>query len=335
MEQKILLDAGSGGRASQRLIESIFLSHFQNAHLAPMDDGALLAPIDGPISMSTDSFTVNPLFFPGGSIGDLAINGTVNDIAAMGADPLYLTAAFIIEEGLSVSILERVVEDMAKACRKADVHIVSGDTKVLPAGTCDKLFINTSGIGKVYAKETPSGHKAKPGDLVLISGTMGDHGLAVMAAREEISFLSSVRSDTASLAQLIKKVIEAASPVHVVRDPTRGGLATTLNEIAEQSKVCIEIKEAFIPIHEEVADGCSFMGLDPLYLANEGKYVCILPEPEAETALEIMKNDPLGKDAAIIGEVTAKMPGKVLLQTDIGGQRVLSMLEGDPLPRIC
>lgn len=335
MEQKILLDAGSGGRASQRLIESIFLACFHNPHLAVMDDAALLPPISGKISMSTDSYTVSPLIFPGGSIGDLAINGTVNDIAVLGARPLYLSCGFIIEEGLAVSTLERVVRDMAEACKIANVQIVTGDTKVVPAGACDKLFINTSGIGEVYAPNPPSGHKARPGDLVLISGTVGDHGLAIMAAREEISFISEVKSDTASLAGMIKSVLEAAEVVHTLRDPTRGGLATTLNEIAQQSQVCIEIEESSIPINAAVEDGCSFMGLDPLYLANEGKCVCILPKEYADEALRAMREDAAGKKAAIIGKVTDSIPGKVLLQTAIGGQRLLSMLEGEPLPRIC
>lgn len=335
MEQKILLDAGSGGRASQRLIESIFLHYFQNPHLSVMDDAALLPPINGRISMSTDTYTVTPLIFPGGSIGDLAVNGTVNDIAVLGARPLYLSAGFIIEEGLPIPTLERVVRDMAEACKRANVQIVTGDTKVVPAGACDKLFINTAGIGEVYAEDPPSGHKARPGDLVLLSGTVGDHGLAIIAAREEISFISDVKSDTASLAGMIRSVIEAAGTVHSLRDPTRGGLATTLNEIAQQSSVGIEIDESAIPVNSVVEDGCSFMGLDPLYLANEGKCVCILPKESADKALQAMRRDPAGKDAAIIGKVTDSMPGKVLLQTEIGGQRILSMLEGEPLPRIC
>lgn len=335
MEQKILLDAGSGGRASQRLIESIFLSHFNNPWLAPMDDGALLPPLSGRISMSTDSYTVTPLFFPGGGIGELAVNGTVNDVAAMGAEPLYISAGFIIEEGLPVSTLAKVVADMAAACEKANVRVVTGDTKVVPVGACDKLFINTAGIGRVYAENPPSGRNARPGDAVLLSGSVGDHGLAVLAAREDISFISDVRSDTAPLAGMIKSVLEAAGPVHVVRDPTRGGLATTLNEIAVQSNVCVEINEDAIPINPEVEDGCSFMGLDPLYLANEGKCVFILPKERAEAALSAMRKNQYGKSAAIIGEVSAKMPGKVLMRTAIGGERILSMLEGEPLPRIC
>lgn len=335
MEQKILLDAGSGGRESQRLVESIFVKHFQNSYLGSMDDAALLPPVDGKISMSTDSYTVTPLFFPGGSIGDLAVNGTVNDIAAIGATPLWLSAGFIIEEGLPISTLEKVVMDMSNACKNANIIIVTGDTKVVPAGACDKLFINTAGIGRVYATTPPSGHNAKAGDAVLLSGAVGDHGLAVMAAREDISFLSDVKSDTAPLAAMIKEVVANAWPVHTVRDPTRGGLATTLNEIAHQSKVCIEIMETEIPIHAEVEDGCSFMGLDPLYLANEGKCVIILPEEKAQTALGIMRQFPQGREASIIGKVSDRSVGKVLLHTEIGGERILGMLEGDQLPRIC
>lgn len=335
MEQKVLLDAGSGGRESQRLLESIFIKYFHNKYLAIMDDAALLPGIPSKIAMSTDSYTVTPLFFPGGSIGDLAVNGTLNDIAALGAAPLWLSAGFVIEEGLPAITLEKVVRDMAHACAKANVMIVTGDTKVVPKGACDKLFINTSGIGSVYAANPPSGHNAKPGDAVIVSGTIGDHGLAIMAAREEISFLSNVKSDTACLAALIKKVIETAGPVHVLRDPTRGGLATSLNEIAQQSGVSIEINEADVPITADVRDGCSFTGLDPLYLANEGKCICILPEERAGEALEVMKNTPEGANAAIIGKVTDRHPGKVLMRTDIGGQRILGMLEGDQLPRIC
>lgn len=335
MEQKILLEAGSGGRASQRLIESIFLKHFKNHWLSALDDGALLPPISGPISMSTDSYTVSPLFFPGGSIGDLAVNGTVNDIAALGAEPLYLSAGFIIEEGLPISTLDRVAADMAAACAKANVRIVTGDTKVVPAGACDKLFINTAGIGRVYAKKPLSGHNARPGDLILLSGTVGDHGLAVMAAREDISFVTNVRSDTAPLAAMIKSVLDSGAAARAARDPTRGGLATTLNEIARQSGVCVEINEENIPISPDVDSGCSFMGLDPLYLANEGKLVCIVPEESAQEALKAMRADPAGKEAAVIGRITDKMPGKVLMRTRIGGERVLGMLEGDPLPRIC
>lgn len=335
MEKLCLLDAGSGGRASQRLIAEVFLRHFNNDILATLDDAAHLPQISGPISMSTDSYTVSPLFFPGGSIGCLAINGTVNDISMPGARPLWLACSFIIEEGLPLRILGDVACDMARACAKAHVKIVTGDTKVVPHGACDKLFINTTGIGEIYAKESISGHNAKPGDAVLVSGTLGDHGLAVMAARENVSFLSDIQSDSAPLNGMIQCILAACPEVHVFRDPTRGGLATTLNEIAEQSRVGIEIDETALPIKAEVADGCSFLGLDPLFLANEGKLLCILPQKYAQAALEAMKTSPYGQDATLIGRVIMDRPGKVILRTRIGAQRFLGMLEGAQLPRIC
>lgn len=335
MEDCVLLDAGSGGRASQRLISDIFLRHFHNGILASMDDAALLGPVSGRLAMSTDGYTVSPLFFSGASIGSLAVNGTVNDVAMLGARPLWLSCAFIIEEGLPISTLDSVAADMADACRNANVKIVTGDTKVVPGGACDKLFITTSGIGEIIASDPPSGGKLKPGDAVLVSGAMGDHGLAIMAARENISFLSDARSDCASMSGIVAAVLGAVPSVHALRDPTRGGLATTLNELAEQSQVCIEIDEVAIPVHASVSEGCSFLGLDPFYLANEGKCICILPEEQAQAALEAMRGAPYGGEAAIIGRVTANRPGKVILHTRMGGQRFLGMLEGAQLPRIC
>lgn len=331
----VLLDAGSGGRASQRLIEEIFIGNFGNPVLNKMDDAALLDAPASRMAVSTDSFTVTPLFFHGASIGSLAINGTVNDVAMLCAKPQWLTSSFIIEEGLPLETLETIVKDMAKACADADVAIITGDTKVVPKGACDKIFINTTGIGEVYADYPPSGSKAQPGDVILLSGTIGDHGLAVMAARNDISFLSDVSSDCAPLAKMVENIVKYAGAPHVLRDPTRGGLATTLNEIAEQSDTGIEIDETKIPVHELVKDGCSFLGLDPLYLANEGKLVCITPKTIAEKTLEAMRKSPFGKDAAIIGEVTEKHPGKVVLRTLIGGERFVGMLEGAQLPRIC
>lgn len=335
MAEHLLLDAGSGGRASLRLVEELFLRNFGNEILAGMDDAALLAPPPGKIALSTDSYTVTPLFFAGGSIGDLAVNGTVNDVSMLGARPRWLSCSFILEEGLSMEILEAVVKDMAAACAGAGVKIVTGDTKVVPVGACDKMFINTAGIGEVYADPAPSGRNARPGDAVLVSGSMGDHGLAIMAGRENVSFLSSVKSDSAPLADLVENVIKSAGPCHVFRDPTRGGLATTLNEIAGQSNVGVEVDEAAIPIHPEVADGCSFLGLDPLYLANEGKCICILPQERAEAALAAMRASPYGSEAAIIGRIVAEKAGKVRIRTRIGGERFLGMLEGAQLPRIC
>lgn len=335
----ILLDCGSGGKASQRLIQECFFKHFSNPVLNIMDDAARLE-ISGPIAMSTDSYTVTPLFFPGGSIGTLAVHGTVNDVSMLGAKPLYLSCAFIIEEGLPLHELERVVQDMAAAAREAQVLIVTGDTKVVPRGACDKLFINTTGIGAVLATPGPSGHSAKVGDAVLVSGPMGDHGLTIMMQREGLTFDSDVQSDSAPLNALTTRLMQEVGDIHVLRDPTRGGLATTLNEIAEQSQLVIQVREADIPVHESVKNGCSFLGLDPLYLANEGKLICILPAHKAEAALHLMRSEKYGAEAAHIGYVQAPgtgpaRAGQVVLETPLGGKRLLSMLEGAQLPRIC
>lgn len=334
MENCLLLDAGSGGRASQRLIADCFMRHFSNPVLDVMDDAALL-DITGPLAMSTDTYTVTPLFFSGGSIGTLAVHGTVNDVAMLGAAPQYLTCAFVLEEGLPLETLEHVVSDMAGAARTAGVDIVTGDTKVVPRGACDKMFINTAGIGRILRSPAPSGHSARPGDAVLVSGAVGDHGLTVMAGRENLSFVSGVASDSAPLNHMVADIIRAVPQVHVFRDPTRGGLATTLNEIAQQSGVEISLEEASIPVHDEVAGGCSFLGLDPLYLANEGKCLCILPQEYAEDALKTMKASPYGHEACRIGTVKGEHPGRVVLRTRIGGERFLGMLEGALLPRIC
>ncbi len=334
MRDCVLLDAGSGGRASQRLIGDIFLKYFSNDILARLDDAALLGPITGSIAMSTDGYTVSPLFFAGASIGSLAVNGTVNDVAMLGSRPLWLSCAFIIEEGLPLADLEAVARDMATACQAAHVKIVTGDTKVVPKGACDKLFITTTGVGEVIAAEPPSGSRLRVGDAVLLSGAVGDHGAAIMAARDNLDFLADARSDCAPLAALVEAVLKVA-PAHALRDPTRGGLATTLNELAEQSQVCIEIEENKIPVHACVREGCSILGLDPLYLANEGKCICALPAEHAEAALEAMRKDPHGQEAAIIGKVTDRKAGKVIMRTRMGGERFLGMLEGSPLPRIC
>ncbi len=338
MTRPLLLDYGSGGRASQRLIGECFLRAFANPTLARLDDAALL-DLSGPLAMSTDSYTVTPLFFPGGSIGTLAVHGTVNDVAMLGARPRFLSCAFILEEGLDMDVLERVVRDMAEAAREAEIIIVTGDTKVVPRGACDKLFINTTGIGEVLVASPPSGSRAEAGDAVLVSGTLGDHGLTIAAQRDNLSFASDVRSDSAPLNHMARQLVLECGDIHVLRDPTRGGLATTLNEIAEQSGVAIVLRETLVPVRPAVRDACSFLGLDPLYLANEGKCICILPEAKAEAALAIMRANPYGRDAARIGTVlppdaTVKA-GQVVLETPIGGRRLLSMLEGAQLPRIC
>jgi len=338
MSDKVLLDYGSGGKASQRLISDLFMRCFDNPELRRMNDGAVLS-VANKIAVSTDTFTVDPPFFPGGDIGALAVHGTVNDVAMMGAVPRYLTCGFLIEEGLPMSELEQIVESMGKAAREAGVWIVTGDTKVVPRGAADKIFINTTGIGDVIVDPAPAGDRAAPGDVIIISGTLGDHGLAILSTRQGLSFDTPVLSDCASLNHLIEKLLRQLPDVHVLRDPTRGGLATTLNEIALSSSVTCEIVEDDIPVKPEVRGGCSILGLDPLYLANEGKFLCILPEAEAEAALAILRADPLGVDAKRIGTVTATdkpdSPGRVVLKTGLGGKRLLGMLEGEQLPRIC
>jgi hydrogenase expression/formation protein HypE len=338
MSDKVLLDYGSGGKASQRLIGELFLKHFDNPELRRMNDGALLT-ISGRIAVSTDTFTVDPPFFPGGDIGRLAVHGTVNDVSMMGAAPRYLTCGFLIEEGLEMATLARIVESFGNAAREAGVWVVTGDTKVVPRGAADKIFINTTGIGELIVDPAPAGDRAAAGDAILISGSMGDHGLAILSTRQGLSFDTPVLSDCASLNHIVARVLRAAPDVHVLRDPTRGGLATTLNEIALASDVTCEIEEERIPVRPEVRGGCSLLGLDPLYLANEGKFLCILPEAQAEAALAAMRADPLGAGAVRIGTVVPKeradAPGRVVLKTGLGGRRLLGMLEGEQLPRIC
>jgi len=354
-EPLVLLDYGSGGKAAQRFIAALFARCFSNPILDTMDDAALLERISGPLAMSTDGYTVDPLEFPGGNIGTLAVYGTVNDVAMLGARPLYLTCAFILEEGLPMPMLERIVESMGMAARQAGVQIVAGDTKVVPRGAADKMFITTTGLGEVIvppgasAPSAPSGSRARPGDAILISGSMGDHGLTVLSRRAELSLALATRSDCAALNHMVAALMAGSLDIHVLRDPTRGGLATTLNEIAEQSSVVCRIRESDIVIHEGVAAGCAVLGLDPLYLANEGKLICILPAEHAEKALAIMRGFPEGREAVRIGEVEAPAegtppgeapgpktkPGQVILRTPLGGHRLLGMLEGAQLPRIC
>ena len=330
---KILLDSGSGGRASQRLTAEVFLRHFDNPILRRLDDAAVLS-MDGPLAMSTDGYTVTPLFVPGGSIGTLAVHGTVNDIAMMGAKPRYLSCAFILEEGLELDELDRVAADMAGAARSAGVEIVTGDTKVVQKGACDRMFITTAGIGEVIADPAPSGASARPGDAILVSGAMGDHGLTVMAGRSGLSFVSA-SSDSAPLNIMAERLVREVGDVHVLRDPTRGGLATTLNEIAGQSCVRCVIDERSVPVHEGVRTGCDILGLDPFYLANEGKLICMVPADRAEDALSVMRSSPHGEEAALVGEVLEAERPCVELRTFLGGTRLLSMLEGAQLPRIC
>ncbi len=337
----LLLDHGSGGRASSRLIRDLFMAAFDNPILSAMNDAALL-DISGPIAMSTDTYTVDPMFFPGGDIGSLAVHGTVNDVAMLGARPQYLSCGFILEEGLPLAALERVVASMARAAQEAGVRIVTGDTKVVPRGAADKIYINTTGIGRVIADPAPTGASAKPGDIVLVSGPVGDHGMAVMVSRSGLAANAGLRSDSAPLNHMVEGLVNSLCPEapHVLRDPTRGGLATTLNEIAGQSNVNILLRESDIPIRDCVRDAASIIGLDPLYLACEGRLICIVPEASADAALAAIRQSSYGKDACRIGEVLAEpLPngrsGQVILQTVLGGKRLLPMLEGEQLPRIC
>ncbi|NJB67060.1 hydrogenase expression/formation protein HypE [Desulfobaculum xiamenense] len=333
-DKKVLLDYGSGGKASQRLISELFKAHFSNPVLNRLDDAAFL-DIAGPIAMSTDTFTVDPIFFPGGDIGSLAVHGTVNDVAMLGARPRFLSCAYLIEEGLEFEVLERIVASMARAAEKAGVYIVTGDTKVVPRGMADKIFINTTGVGTMLTDAYPSGENARPGDVVLVSGTMGDHGLTILAQREGLPLETKVESDSAALNHLTEKLVTEVGDIHVLRDPTRGGLATTLNEIAQSSSVGIQLEEELIPVNDGVRSGCSILGLDPLYLANEGKFLCILPEDKVEKALEVMRADENGHGACRVGTVSAENAGKVIMRTPLGGKRLLNMLEGEQLPRIC
>lgn len=334
---RIDLTHGAGGRATAQLIAELFARHLGNDYLGQGNDGAVLpAPTPGErLVMSTDSHVVTPLFFPGGDIGSLAVHGTINDVAVMGATPLYLAAGFIIEEGFALGDLERIVASMARAARTAGVPVVTGDTKVVERGKADGLFITTTGIGTLPAGRDIGGARARPGDAILVSGTLGDHGVAIMSQRENLGFDSPIESDSAALNGLIGTLLASGAEIHVMRDPTRGGLATTLNEIAAQSGVGMLLYERDIPIRPAVAAACEFLGLDPLYVANEGKLVCICPATAAEPLLAAMRAQPLGADAARIGEVVADDHHFVQLVTGLGGRRMVDWLTGDQLPRIC
>jgi hydrogenase expression/formation protein HypE len=337
-EACVLLDYGSGGKAAHRLIADLFVRHFANPILETLDDAALL-DMSGPLSMSTDGYTVAPLEFPGGDIGSLAVHGTVNDVSMLGARPLYLSCAFILEEGLPMPLLERVVGSMGEAARRAGVRIVTGDTKVVPRGAADKMFITTTGIGELIARPAPSGRRARPGDAILLSGSVGDHGLTILTQRAGMSLDAGVSSDSAALNHMVEALVRSVGDIHVLRDPTRGELATTLNEIAAQSGVACTVREAEIPVRSGVAAACAVLGLDPLYLANEGKLICIVPEEKSESALAVMRSFAEGREACRIGRVEAPegktIAGRVLLHTRLGGGRLLGMLEGAQLPRIC
>ncbi|MCB2189142.1 MAG: hydrogenase expression/formation protein HypE [Deltaproteobacteria bacterium] len=331
----VLLDHGAGGRASRELTEEIFAKHLANPFLAPMDDAAVLpaSPLD--LAVSTDTFVVTPLFFPGGDIGSLAVHGTVNDVAMQAAQPRYLTCGFVLEEGLALELLERAVASLAAAAKAVGVSVVAGDTKVVGRGQADGLFINTTGIGVIPPGRRVGASLAQAGDAILVSGTMGDHGMTIMAARAGLGLTSPLVSDSAPLTGLVEALYAAGVTPHVLRDPTRGGLATALKEIALASEAGLELTEAAIPLSPAVIGAAELLGLEPLYLANEGKLIAIVPGDQAETARQTLQNHPLGQKAQIIGQVQSARPGRVWLNTAVGGQRPLEMLTGEPLPRIC
>jgi hydrogenase expression/formation protein HypE len=332
---RILLDHGSGGKAAHRLISDTLLPAFHNPTLSQLDDGAVLEIAGRKLAFSTDSYVVDPLFFPGGNIGDLAINGTVNDLAMCGAIPLYLSVGLVIEEGFPMVDLEKILKSMRLAARGADVEVVTGDTKVVPVGAADKIFINTSGIGRIPEGVHVSCQNAHPGDKIIVSGTIGDHGIAILAHREGMFFDLPLSSDTAALNHMVERMLAASSGIHVLRDPTRGGIGTALNEVAQKSGIGIRIHETRIPIRDDVAGACDLLGFDPLYIANEGKLITFVEADDAEELLARMREDPLGKNSSIIGEVVNDPSGLVFMKTRIGGERIVDMLTGEQFPRIC
>jgi hydrogenase expression/formation protein HypE len=334
---QVVMGHGSGGKMSHDLISNVFMPPFDNPALRAGDDAAVVLPNSSTrLAISTDSHVVSPLFFPGGDIGKLAVCGTVNDIAMMGARPLYLTASFILEEGLDMDLLRQVAASMKAAALEAGVHIVAGDTKVVQKGKADGLYITTSGVGVIPSAVDISGSKAKPGDAIILSGPLGDHGIAVLAARGELGFITDVVSDTAPLNHLVDAMLKtAAGSIHVLRDPTRGGLATTLNEIARQSDVGLLLYEERIPVRPAVSAACEMLGFDPLYIANEGKLVAIVQREFIEILLSAMHSTQYGEQAVVIGEVQPKPSGRVLMKTSIGSTRVVDVLAGEILPRIC
>lgn len=332
----ILLGHGSGGRLSHQLLDQLIIPALNGADPATQNDAAVLDLPEGRLAYTTDSFVVDPIFFPGGNIGSLAVHGTVNDLAMMGARPLYLSVGLIIEEGFSKPDLESILRSMREAADQAGIRIATGDTKVVPRGKADRIFINTSGIGLIRPGLTIQGANARPDDLIILSGTAGDHGVAVMASREGLKVGTDIRSDAASLNGLVAEIISAAgSGLHVLRDPTRGGVATTLKEIALQSGLAITIREEHIPVNPAVRGVCSILGLDPLFVANEGKLLAFVAPQAAQQTLERIRQHPLGGKAAIIGSVSAGEAGRVSMETIVGGLRAVEMLAGEQLPRIC
>ena len=333
--QRIELDHGSGGEAARELVTEIILPRLDNPALRFMDDSAVLELAGGTFAMTTDSYVVDPIFFPGGNIGSLAIHGTVNDLSMQGADPCSLTLGLILEEGLPLDDLIRVLDAAGQAAREAGVCVVAGDTKVVPKGHADRLFINTAGIGPIPAGVDVSARNARPGDVVIVNGTIGDHGMAILSKREGLDFSMPILSDSAALNGLVSRLLACGAPVHVLRDPTRGGVATALNEIAEASGVGIRLHEEALPVNPSVTAACEMLGLDPLYVANEGKCLVFTPADRAEEVLGALREGPLGRGARAIGEVVEDHPCRAVLRTRVGGTRILSTLTGEQLPRIC
>jgi hydrogenase expression/formation protein HypE len=335
LDKQITLSHGAGGKSSHDLVEALFLRELRNPLLEPLTDSAVLTDGAARLAFTTDSFVVRPLFFPGGDIGELAVNGTVNDLAMAGARPIALSAGFIVEEGLPVTDLDRIVASMARAAEAAGVQVATGDTKVVERGKADGLYINTSGVGAIEHDLELGPGAIQPGDRVLVSGPIGDHGMAIMVARGELELEVDLESDTAPLNELVATVLDATAGIRCLRDPTRGGLATVLAELALSAEVGISIDEASLPVRPEVTGACEILGIDPLYVANEGKLVAVVAPEAEDAALEALRSHPLGAGAAVVAEVRPEPPGLVLLETSFGGSRVVDMLAGDPLPRIC
>lgn len=335
-DEMVTLAHGAGGKASAALVDAVFLEAFRNPALESLGDGAILTlPSGERIAMSTDSFVVQPLRFPGGSIGHLAVHGTVNDLAMIGAVPSWISAAFVLEEGFSITELKEIVADMAAAAAAAGVQIVTGDTKVVPRGAADGLFITTAGTGVIPAGRTLSPESVRAGDKVLLSGTIGDHGMAVMLARGDLDIEADLESDTAAVSPLVELLLAAAPSTRWLRDPTRGGVGTVCNELAQASGLGVVLDEAHLPIRPMVTGACEMLGIDPLYVANEGKFLAVVAPEEAEAALAALRSHPLGADAAEVGEIVEEPSATVVVRTGFGGTRIVDMLVGDPLPRIC
>ena len=333
--KEIVLAHGGGGKLSRQLIDKVVLPQFRNELLEPLHDGAIFSVADQRLAFTTDSFVVSPIFFPGGDIGSLSIHGTINDLAMCGARPLYLSASFILEEGLPMEDFWRIVQSMHAAADAAGVKLVTGDTKVVDRGKADKIFINTSGVGLVPDGVNIDPTRAQVGDKIIVSGAIAVHGIAIMSVREGLEFETEIASDTAPLSSLVDAMLATKIDIHVLRDPTRGGITSALTEIAQSAKVGMLLDEARIPINEEVKGACEILGLDPLYVANEGKLLAIVAAQDVDLVLSAMKSHPLGQQAAVIGEVTSDHPGFVMMKTRIGGTRVVDMLSGEQLPRIC